>query len=211
MKRIILSEGKNDTIFLKELLTKKLAIDESKILFFDQNSQSIKKNLKFLEDRYFERLDSEWMPYNLLVKSEGGKTKIVDITLSKLVPLCQKGYNPIMLIDLDNGLMTSFINKFREKLTSRFKSIRLTIESRELHRIDDAVMHSISLFKNADTPDLIGTIYIIGFCRTLEHVTGIGQFIYTDEQKKSMFQAYIKRSQIHEMFNEALDIPTLLM
>ena len=47
--------------------------------------------------------------YEILVKSEGGKTKIIKITISKIPNLCQQKYDPIMLIDLDNGsiLLTS--------------------------------------------------------------------------------------------------------
>lgn len=200
MKRIILSEGKNDTIFLKELLTKKMVIEESKILFFDQNSQDIEKNLKFLEDRYFDKLQSEWMTYKLLVKSEGGKTKIIDITISKLPHLCQRGYDPIMLVDLDGSLMESFIDRFKEKLINRFRSINLTLESRELHKINDALMYSIKLFKNTKH---IGKIYVIGFHQTLERVTGINS-THTDDEKRNMSQRYIEGSQIHEMFSKAL-------
>jgi len=206
MKRVILSEGKNDTIFLKELLTKKMAIEESKILFFDQNSQDIEKNLKFLEDIYFDKLQSEWMEYKLLVKSEGGKTKIIDVTISKLPYLCRQGYNPIMLIDLDsspmdNSSMKSFIDRFAEKLINRFRCYNLKIKSKELHKINDALMYSMTLFKNTKS---IGTIYIIGFYQTLERVTGIDNSIRTDEKKRNMSKTYIERSQIHEMFIKAL-------
>ena len=205
MKRIILSEGENDTIFLKELLTEKMNIEESRILFFDQNPENIKKNLKFLEDKYFDKLDSEWMPYKLLVKSEGGKSKVIGVTISKLVHLCQKGYDPIMLIDLDSSLMDSnsiksFIGRFEEKLINRFRGISLTVESSELHKISDALMYSMTLFKNIKP---IGTIYIIGFYQTLETVTGIKKN-HTDGEKKKLSQTYIKKSKIHEIFNKAL-------
>lgn len=207
MKRIILSEGENDTIFLKELLTKKMTnFGENEILFFDQNPENIKKDLKFLEERYFERLDTPWMPYKLLVKSEGGKSKVIGVTISKLVHLCQKGYDPIMLIDLDSSLMNSnsiksFIDRFEEKLINRFRGISLTIESNELHKISDALMYSMTLFKNTKP---IGTIYIIGFYQTLEIVTGIKKN-HTDEEKKKLSQTYIKKSKIHEIFNKALN------
>lgn len=202
MKRIILSEGENDTIFLKELLIKKLAIEENKVLFFDQNSQDIEKNLKHLEDKYFRKLSYDWSPYELLVKSEGGKTKIIGVTVSKLPDLCEKGYDPIMLIDLEDGKMESFTNGLQQKLIGRFRGIRLTTEPKELHKIDDAVMHSIRLLKNND--ELIGTVYIIGFCKTLERVTGINNSTHSDTDKKSISQTYIKGSQIHELFSKAL-------
>lgn len=201
MKRIILSEGENDTIFLKELLTQKMAIEESKILFFDQNPTDDGKKLRFIEENYFERLESEWLPFELLVKSEGGKSKVMDVSISKLTYLCTKGYVPIMVIDLDGGQMCSFINRFKEKLTNRFKGINLTAESNELHKIDEAVMYSLKLSKNAH---FIGTIFIIGFCQTLGSILGIDNTPCTEEETQNRSQKYISKSKIHEMFNKAL-------
>jgi len=202
MKRIILSEGKNDTIFLKELLTKKLTIfKENEILFFDQNAEETYKNTKFLEDKYFDKLDSEWMPFKLLVKSEGGKTKIIGTTISKMVYLCKKGYDPIILIDLDGGKIECFIDKFKEKLIDRFKNNNLTITSNELHKIDDALMHSMRLSQDNK---LIGTIYITGFYQTLERTTGIDNTLHTDDNKRIISQKYMETSRIHEIFNKAL-------
>jgi hypothetical protein len=201
MKRLILSEGKNDTIFLKELLTTKMRIEENKILFFDQDSHMKAENLKFLQDRYFDKLQSEWMPYELLAKSEGGKTKIIDITVSKLCYLCEQGQNPIMLVDLDGGSINRFTDKLEEKLINRFRGANLTIKQDELLKIDEALMWSMKLFKNTK---LIGTIYVIGFYKTLEQVTGIKNGVHTDEEKRSFAKTYIKDSHIYEMFVKAL-------
>ncbi|MFH1895674.1 MAG: hypothetical protein ABIJ74_03830 [archaeon] len=201
MKNIILSEGKNDIIFLKELLIKKMVIEESNILFFDQNSEDVKKNLKFIEDKYFNKLQSEWLTYKLLVKSEGGKLKIIDITSSKLIYLCKQRYNPIMLIDLDGGKIENFTNKLKEKLVNKFKGINLHFESNELHKVDEALMHSIKLFKDSKH---IGTIYVIGFYSNLECTTGINNKSCTIDEKINTIQDYVKKSQIHEMFSKAL-------
>ena len=201
MKRIILSEGKNDTIFLKELLTIKTLIEESKILFFDQNSQDKESNSKFLQDRYFEKLQSEWLLYELLVKSEGGKTKIINVTAAKLCYLCEQGRDPIILIDLDSGQIKCFIDELEAKLTNRFKGANLSIKSEELLKINEAIMWSSKLYKNSK---FIGIIYVIGFYTTLEQVLKIDKVRDTDEQKKSKAKTYIRNSRIHEMFLKAL-------
>ncbi|MFH1545278.1 MAG: hypothetical protein ABIE23_04320, partial [archaeon] len=187
----------------RQLLTIKIKIDRNKILFFDQNSEDIIRNLKFIEEVYFERLKSEWMEYILLVKSEGGKTKIVDVIISKLVHLCQQGYNPILLIDLDGGTINPFGKKLKEKLTNRFRGCNLNLNScKLLDKIDEASMWSIELFKNAKN---IGTIYVIGFHSKLEDVIGIKD-TDSDEEKKVIANTYIKNSRIHEMFQKALQI-----
>ncbi|MBU2477260.1 hypothetical protein KKG83_07365 [Candidatus Micrarchaeota archaeon] len=197
-----MSEGKNDTIFLRELLTTRIQIDESKILFFDQNSQDTKKKLKFIEEDYFDKLQSEWLPYNLLVKSESGKTKIIDVTISKLVNLCKQRYDPIMLIDLDGNTIDLFEDKLKKKFMNRFRGANLTLTSCELlQKIDEASVWSIKLCKDDKT---IGTIYIIGFHLNLEDVTGIKNNFHTDEEKKVIVNNYIKNSHIDKIFKKAL-------
>ena len=203
MKRIILSEGRNDTIFLKELLTRKMDFEEDKIIFFDQNSQDNKKNQKNLEDKFFSKLETEWEGHRLLllVKSEGGKDNIIAINESRFRYFCEKRHDPIILIDLDNKPMEIFIDKLDKKLTNTFKGINLTTKSCELETIDDATIHSMKLFKNNNH---IGTIYLIGFYQSLEHVTGINDE-HNDDQKKSISEEYIKKSQIHKIFRLAFN------
>lgn len=199
MKRVIFSEGKNDTIFLQELLITKLALlEENKILFFNQDSEEIKANLKFIETRYFDKLDSEWLPYELLAKSEGGNKKVIDITVSQLPYLCKKGYNPIMLIDLDQGKIDTFINRLKEKLISRHRD--LTIDSCELDKIEDVLIHSVKLVRNGK---LIGVIYVIAFYNSLEDVTGIKDNTPNNE-KRALSHKYIETSRIHDIFAKAL-------
>jgi len=203
MKRIILSEGKNDTIFLEELMTERTHLDKQKILFFDQDSGARAKDLKFFQDRYFDKLQSEWLHYELLAKSEGGKTKIIGVTISKLCYLCEQGCDPIMLIDLDGSPITCFADELWEKLNNRFKCYNLSKQLGKLLETVEAQMLPIKLFKNSR---LIGTIYMIGFRQTLEKATGIKNGVHSDKEKQSIAKAYLKNSSLPGLFLKALQI-----
>jgi len=200
MKRVILAEGKNDTIFLRELLTTKLSIQENRILFFDQDSHEKEKHLKFIQDKYFERLISDWTNYDLLVKSEGGKGKIVGVIISRLPSLCSNKHNPIFLIDLDGLTMKAFTDDLEKKLTAKFVSMNLSTRSSELCQVDDVIMHSVELFKHSKP---IGKIFVIGFHKSLECTTGISKTC-SDEEKMNLSRNYIQRSHIDQVFLEAL-------
>lgn len=203
MKRLILSEGHNDTIFLKEMLINKLVLfKKDEVLFFDQNPEELHEPQKFIEDRYFKKLDSHWLTYKLLAKSEGGKSKILSITISQFVYLCKKRYNPIILIDLDGSSIEKFAETFKTQLEIKFKCIKLKVKVSEECKMEDALMYSMRLWKY---DRIIGTIYIIAFIQSLEATAGIDKKMnYSDEQKRNVFQTYINRSQIHKMFHQAL-------
>jgi hypothetical protein len=201
MKRIIISEGENDTIFLKEMLSG-LSIEEKKILPFDQLTKNNFKEKKFLQDRYFEKLETEWMNFDILLKSEGGKPNVVNVTITKLCYLCNKKYDPILVVDLDGGVINDFIEKLKVKLYNRFRGYNLTFEEGELTNCEDAIMCSLKLIKNTKP---MGTIHVVGFNYTMEQATGIKRD-FSNNEKITLSKEYLQNSQLTEMFKKALQI-----
>ena len=201
MKRVIFSEGKNDTIFLRELLVTKIGIDEERISFFDQSPTNTHDNRKPLQELSFEGLNDEWRRLEILAKSEGGKPKIIDIATSMLIHLCQKRYDPIILIDLDNQTIDNFKNKLEAKLIGNFKCIKLSLESSKVSTNNEEDMWKIKLFKSSE---YIGSVHIVAFKTTLEDVTKINPS-HTDDEKRKLAKEYIQTCRIHDMFIDAMN------
>ncbi len=203
MKRVIFSEGKNDTIFLKELLVIKIGLNEKTIRFFDQCSTNTYGIRKPIEELEFEKLDNDWRRLEILAKSEGGKQKIIDVTTSMLPFLCQKNYDPIMLIDLDGHPIDNFTNGLKQKLFSKFKNqLKLSINHNELYTNNEITMCSIELLSDLNS---IGKVYIIALKTSLEELIGIKKDQhYTDKEKKELSKKYIYKSNIHKLFSDAL-------
>ncbi len=201
MKRIILSEGRNDTIFLRELLVTKIPIEEHKILFFDQSSRNGIKHLRRAQDTSFNEFSDDWRRYEILAKSEGGQEKILTVMCSRLRFLCyDKKYDPIMLIDLDGGSINRFVRKLEDNLVSSFQNIGLSLTKNQTYDDNEITMWLVELLSRGSS---IGKLHIIAFKSSLEDVIGI-ESRHTDEQKRELAKSYIERSRIHVRFLEAL-------
>jgi hypothetical protein len=73
MKKLIISEGKNDIIFLRKTLLDKLKFPEDKIKFYNQKENTPIGRKKTIESDYVNSFTQETSPYNILAKSEGSK------------------------------------------------------------------------------------------------------------------------------------------
>lgn len=201
MKRVIFCEGESDNIFLRELLPVKIPVAEDKILFFDQNSSDFVIDMKHAQTRCFDKFGDEWRRYEILAKSEGGKDKIVTVVHSELINLCKQRQDPILLIDLDETPIGNFITKLTDVLISGFKNIQLNINQK---LVSDDTETEMWLMELRSYGNLIGKIYVIAFKTSLEVVTGIKK-THSDDEKKELIKAYIRRSKIHLKFLEALN------
>jgi len=201
MKRIILSEGENDTIFLRELLTTKIGLREEKLLFFDQDTRSNLERNRFAQQHYFTRLEEDSREYEILAKSEAGKDKIVAVTGSQLPYLCTKRRDPIMLIDMDNDTVESFHMRIEAELGRRFRHFKLETKHTLLDKCYEAEVWLTELIRNKR---VFGKMYTIAFNKSLEDVIGILSREDSKEEKEYKVRIYLKKSDIHKIFSIAL-------
>ncbi len=200
MKRVIVTEGQNDILFLKELLPTKIYVDENKILFFDHESGDKLVKVKHAQKKCFDKFDSGLKRYEILAKSEGGKDKIITVIHHQLTNLCEKQNDPIMLIDLDKKPIESFTTKLKDTLSSTFQNIELSVNQNQLYDDDEITTHSMELLSHNTR---IGQMYIIAFKISLEDVTGIEKH-HTEDEKREKIKSYIKKGKIHKRFLEVL-------
>ncbi len=208
MKGVVLSEGHNDTIFLKELLIKKVFISDAKILSFDQCTREKHKNRKAIQQKYFGRLLQGYEHYDILVKSEGGKSKIIAVTASQLPYLCEQRCTPIMLIDLDNNYIVppfknsieSFKRDLKQEIETRFKGQQFVLNYKYVDKNKEAQLWIAEIFQ---AEKICGKIYVIAFYRSLEKETGINRKD-KDNEKLVKTAKYLQNSTIHQLFSTAL-------
>ncbi len=106
-KVVILCEGKKDSEFLREILN----ILGKKAKIFDQNERYKIKNLKFCENREFNKFLQNTSPYSVLVKSEAGKQKAIKLLVSILDFLIDNNLKTILLLDLDGSTLNNLEKK----------------------------------------------------------------------------------------------------
>lgn len=209
MKGVVLSEGYNDTIFIRELLTSKVCIPGTKILSFDQVTKERYKNRKAIQQKYFERLLDGHENFDVLVKSEGGKDKIIPVTASQLPYLCKQRCTPVILIDLDNDSITPplkktiepFIKELKQEIEVRFKGQQFILNHEFLDKTKEA---EFWLAKIIHAGKICGKIYVIAFYRELEEETGINNTKDKDSVKLMKAKKFIQNSDLHKMFSTAL-------
>ncbi|MFH1431709.1 MAG: hypothetical protein ABIG84_00635 [archaeon] len=212
MKRLILSEGQNDTFFLRELLTTKLLIPDEKILSFDQGTREIHKSRKAIQQRYFDRLLTGHESFDILIKSEGGKSKIIPVTASQLIYLCKQRCTPVILIDIDNDSMVtplkkkidSFIKDLKSEIEMRFKNQQFVIKQVYVDKTKEAELWVANILCKTNN-NCYGQIYIIGFYRTLEKEIGMDKKKDKDSVMLMKVKKFIKNSTIHQLFSTALE------
>lgn len=201
MKGLILSEGHNDTLFLRELLTTKMSFPNDKILSFDQGTREKHKNRKAIQQKYFKRLLQGYEHFDILIKSEGGKPKIIAVTASQLPYLCGHGCTPIMLIDLDNNSIEPFKKGLKQGIETRFKNQQFILKYTRVDKNKEAEMWLTEIF---NAKKICGKIYIVAFYTSLDRETGIDKKNDKDDEKRKKVKKFIQNSSIHRMFSTAL-------
>lgn len=206
MKRIIISEGKHDNLFLVNLLTKNLKIPKEQILSFDQNTSDSLKMLKYRETYYFEKLRDKWRNYKILIKSENGKNNVIKVLQSRILDMFNFSYDPIFLIDLDYQKIDKFITKFTSILKEKFKG---EIHAKNIRfSINEETDNSYITMKSIKLENS-GRLFIIAFKKSLEyHIPQLDNYTSADiKEQGSLIDNFIKGNKaICEPFIKALNV-----
>ncbi|GEM_PF-2149533 len=119
MKRIIICEGKHDSIFLRALFPK-IGIPDKDIEIFDQGERDKKEDLRNIETKIVGKFLSPYGPYSsckILVKSEEGKGNAIHLFAEYLTTWIQN-FETFLMLDLDTSLYKqNKSGKSREKKT----------------------------------------------------------------------------------------------
>jgi hypothetical protein len=125
MKKLIISEGKEDTAFLKEIIEDYYNGWNINIFDIESKPKESRVNIESKEIRNFQQ---RWNPYEILLKSEGGKPNLMQVA-----PIIIKRYSTEdidfdFLIDLDRDSVDDIISSINEPL--RLNSAGRDVEAR---------------------------------------------------------------------------------
>lgn len=171
MKTVVITEGKNDNIFMKKMTLDKLKFNEAKIKFYNQKDNAQKADKKHEEHILLGSFFEKHSPYETLIKAEGGKGMAADVLVYALMPLCK--IKTIIVVDLDSGTLDNFLAKLCEKIdTKRGNSLDVThkIINEDEHLITAAVSIKLRDDPRENLPD---GFLVTAFKRSLEIECGI--------------------------------------
>lgn len=165
MKRIVLSEGKNDvhlvSSFFKEC-DKTLEVKRF-------HGENLGPSLRGEESQEITNFQERRNPYDVLVKSENGKPnlkKIFSVLANRLMEIKPDVF---VLIDLDGGRLDELVHELDERVQARHNGIKLgTAEVRE--RNGDMLAATCEVLTT--TEKVKGEFHLVAFEQTLERVAG---------------------------------------
>ena len=166
-KWIILLEGKNDSVFISEVLTR-LSINENKIKIYDQDEREKMEVIRHQETVLIDRLSEKRSPYKILVKSEGGKDKVFQL-YERLPEQVESEIEILILLDLDGKNLENTLKKRNEKLKDS-RGLKIVITD----TLDKGIFKIVEgrVVKEKGDKEL-RKFYMVCFSQNLEHESGI--------------------------------------
>ena len=126
--------------------------------------------LKKQESDRFNSLFGDWDDTEVLIKSEGNKTNLIEVFTHLLSYVIKHQSRIVFLVDLDGGEVDTVEEDIREKVERRFRGRRLTVERRDEHGEGELILAESALV--SDDGDE-GQFYILGFEHSMETSAGI--------------------------------------
>lgn len=168
MKKLILSEGKDDTYFVHESVKRYDSGIDTDVVDIEDKTIAEQKPLESEEIREFI---PRFNPYAVLAKSEGGQNSLKKIFCSLVADLARRELDFFLVIDLDGGDLEEYID-----------DIRLRID--DVHAGNDVILNRINQIETSDViiiveyevifnQQSIDRFCVIAFTNSLEDVAGI--------------------------------------
>ncbi len=165
MKKLIICEGKNDSVFLKHICQKLGLIFEKEMRIFDQTTRDTLPTLKHAEHVEFNRFIQKSYPHTILVKSEAGRKKAVDLFSFYLIfCLTQRGITKVtLLLDLDErGSHLRDLEHIKNEIIRRRVGQPIMIES-QIAKQDKVYCLVKNIVKFKHNNEKIGDFFVLYF------------------------------------------------
>lgn len=204
MKRLIISEGSHDNLFISTLFKSKLHKNESIIKRFDQYNHDKMAELKHKQQVCLSSFYESTSPYEILIKTEAGKNKIAPVIQSELSYLCELKLDPIIMIDLDNyNEPDEFVYNIKTRIETKFRNlnINISINLKEAEN-QNAIMSSLKLYKDNN---FLSTMYVISIKTSLETlINGLDGSDITKQQE--LVSNFLKNdTTMYPLFTRAMN------
>lgn len=187
MNQIIFAEGRNDVHLLK-----KIAINHStSIELIEFIGEDVVKNIGGEETRKVRNFTQKHNPYELLLKSDGGKPNLKHL-ISELIPeLYNKDVKYSLLIDLDGGDFEGIKDDIVERWDSISIDLGMTIDECTFTN-SHLTGYECSICLNSEPRD---SFNVIGFNHSMETAASI------DKRQDSIDD---KKRKIHRLSQDRL-------
>ena len=182
MKRtVIFTEGKRD-LMLMRLFFRQYRDDVEVDDMVGEEIEHVR--LKKQESDRLDSLFGDWDNTEVLIKSEGNKNSLVEVFTHLIRHVTENDVRTVFLVDLDGGEVDSVEADIREKVESRFRGQRLTVERRDEHEEGELVLAESALVSDSGDES---PFYILGFEHSMETSAGIDKENDTrDEEERKM-------------------------
>lgn len=160
MDNIVLSEGENDLLFLRELHIMNQS-SENYDMFHNEKSET--KETKRITQHMIDNR------YNFLYKAEGGRQNLSIIFSDISLQVLSMGMNVYILADLDGEPTSEFLSEINKYLTLDYGNSVQIIEDYRYMNTDMVILDCTLEVVTDDNMDVI----ILAFHDSLEEATGI--------------------------------------
>lgn len=170
MRRVVLSEGMNDTEFLSRCVSHSGVSPECRRLDLNIDKSNIHDSR---ESEAIRKLKSSYNRTELLMKSEGNKDKLFEAFTTLCPQMAADRYEIYLLIDLDNKPPSHVHEKINEKLSGQHPGNQISIKA-------SSDIQEYSVLKKQDYHIVTGAnpikeLAILSFEESLEDVAGISE------------------------------------
>lgn len=198
MDRIFFCEGKNDVALLR--------------LFFEQLDRSYKRKEFIAEEVAHSRLQNNesaelqsfiepYNPYDVLVKSENGKTDLVDMFVNVANFLSGQDLDIYVVIDLDADDLSGLIAHINEKMDGQYQGKSLQVSEPDHIRQTSNLVTCRHKLLDGSNP--IDEFKLIAFDPELEELAGIADD-EDDDMRDSKLERLLARTHIEDAFHETI-------
>lgn len=198
MDRIFFCEGKNDVALMR--------------LFFEQLDRNYERTEFIAEEVAYSRLQNNesaelqsfiepFNPYDVLVKSENGKTDLVDMFVNVIHFLSGRNLDIYVVIDLDADDLSDLITHINEKMDGQYQGKPLQIsEPDHIRRNSDLVTCKHALL---DGSNAIDEFKLIAFEPELEELAGIVNDD-EDDTRDGKLETLLAQTHVNDALHETI-------
>lgn len=202
MKKILISEGLNDGMFIETILsTFNFSKNEYKIFLQDDVPMHKKRHAETNVLRSFMK-KTLYNPHKFLVKLEGGKDSAIKIFCRELANLTRVD-ECILMLDIDVGTPEKRIDALKkiieDSYASRQNTLKLTYEKKAEH---DPLYHFSFTMSKGNTE--IGKFQVILFRVSLEASCSI-EDRDSKETKLEKIKNFVKNEKIQNFFDPIIN------
>lgn len=201
MKQILLSEGKYDVFLLEEFFREydcclDTFVREELEVSGHHRTQQTNKIRSFIESR---------SPYNVLIKSEGGKKDLLNFFSTEVRYLVEEIKKVVLVIDLDSddeeGL-GKLKEKLSEKIEDRHSGSGCEVILNDPIKRNEYLVALEGCIHLRDS--LFGKFFVIGLKPNLEDIAGIDREENNKETKREKIKRLLDNDRISNFLEEVL-------